>query len=270
MILAHKHGLIYSRSCIFTQSVRNIGKDVELFNVSTYQYSIFFNNLGSFQSEEWIPEAREPEGANYQGCRIQYRWSVATQGNFGKQLCSCYLDGRGGQIANRHKAVAWGLRLGGMPINKKQWFVSTCKNWFHRSCSSSLGINRRREFSHAAILEMKLGKESERVITYSRGRTADALFMNLESVALAIEGSDISIPEDNFVPTARWIQDTNKGNWWPDQVFQRLRCCVCHLHYEQAMKAPHRVRQFRKSTQEGTTLQCWCYCWRCQCGSKQV
>ena len=25
---------------------------------------------------------------------------------------------------------------------------------------------------------------------------------------------------------------------------QRLRCCVCHLHHEQAMKAPYRVRQF--------------------------
>ena len=51
--------------------------------------------------------------------------------------------------------------------------------------------------------EVKFDKKSERVITDSRGRTADALFMNLESVALAIEGSDFSIPEDNFVPTAR-------------------------------------------------------------------
>ena len=25
---------------------------------------------------------------------------------------------------------------------------------------------------------------------------------------------------------------------------RRLRCCVCHLHHEQAMKAPYRVRQF--------------------------
>ena len=27
---------------------------------------------------------------------------------------------------------------------------------------------------------------------------------------------------------------------------------------------------FRNSTQEGTTLQGWCYCWRCHCGSIQV
>ena len=63
-------------------------------------------------------------------------------------------------------------------------------------------IEEESEFSQAAILEMKVGKESERVITDSRGRAADALFMNLESVALAIEGSDISIPEENFVPIA--------------------------------------------------------------------
>ena len=50
-----------------------------------------------------------------------------------------------------------------------------------------------------------------------------------------------------------------------------MRCCVCHLHHEQAMKAPYRVRQFfAKSTQEGTTLQGWCIWWRCQCSSKQI
>ena len=31
---------------------------------------------------------------------------------------------------------------------------------------------------------------------------------------------------------------------------QRLQCCVCHLHHQQAMKALHRVRQFF-----GTVLQ---------------
>ena len=46
--------------------------------------------------------------------------------NFGKQLCSCSLYGRGGQFADRHKASAWGLWLGGMPFNQKQWPVSPC------------------------------------------------------------------------------------------------------------------------------------------------
>ena len=65
------------------------------------------------------------------------------------------------------------------------------------------------EFSHAAIFEVKFGKKPEGAITDSRGRTAGALLKNPESVALAIEGSDLSITEDTFVPTARCIQDTS-------------------------------------------------------------
>ena len=38
----------YSRSSIFPQSVKKTVKDVELFNVSTFQCSILFNNVGSF------------------------------------------------------------------------------------------------------------------------------------------------------------------------------------------------------------------------------
>ena len=48
----------YNRSSIFPQSVKKTGIDVELFNVSTYQCSILFNNMGSFnrKSEFWKPE----------------------------------------------------------------------------------------------------------------------------------------------------------------------------------------------------------------------
>ena len=48
------------------------------------QYSIFFNNLGSFN---WKSEFQKPENLNepyYQGCKNQYRWSVATQGFIGE------------------------------------------------------------------------------------------------------------------------------------------------------------------------------------------
>ena len=46
---------------VFPQSVRKIGKHVELFNVSTYQRSIFFNNIGSFIRKS---EFRKPENLN--------------------------------------------------------------------------------------------------------------------------------------------------------------------------------------------------------------
>ena len=66
------------------------------------------------------------------------------------------------------------------------------------------------ELTHAAIFEVKFGKKAAEELTDLRERTADTLLSDLGSVALAIEGSDLSITEDNFVPTARCIQDTKK------------------------------------------------------------
>ena len=62
--------------------------------------------------------------------------------------------------------------------------------------------------TQAAIFEVKFGKKAEEAITDSRDRTAHTLFTDLESVASAIEGSDVDITEDNVVPTAKCIQDT--------------------------------------------------------------
>ena len=44
---------------------------------------------------------------------------------------------------------------------------------------------------HAAIKEVKFGKETEGVTTESRERSAESLFDTLESVALAVEGSNL-------------------------------------------------------------------------------
>ena len=43
--------------------------------------------------------------------------------------------------------------------------------------------------------------------------------------------------------TVRCIQDTKKRQLVTRSSLHRLRCCVCHLNHEQAMKAPYRVRQ---------------------------
>ena len=118
---------------------------------------------------------------------------------------------------------------------------------------------------------MKFCEKLEGAISDSRERTADILFSDVGTVTLAIEGSDFSITEDNFVPTARCIQDTKKRQLVTRSSLQRLRCCVCHLHHEQAMKAPYRVRKFfAKVLKGGTTLLGWCHCWRCQCGNIQI
>ena len=91
---------------------------------------------------------------------------------------------------------------------------------------------------------MKFGKKSERALADLRERTADTLFSDLGTVALVIESSDLSITEDNFVPTARCIQDTKKRQLVTRSSLHGLRCCECHLHHEQAMRAPYLVRQF--------------------------
>ena len=46
------------------------------------------------------------------------------------------------------------------------------------------------------------------------------------------------------MPTARCSQDSKKKQLVTRSALQRLRCCVCHLHHEEAMKTPHNVLQF--------------------------
>ena len=98
--------------------------------------------------------------------------------------------------------------------------------------------------THAAIFEVKFGTKADEAITDSRKRTADTLFTDLESVALAIQGRDPNTTEDNFVPTAKCIQDTIQRQLVTRSGPQRLQCCERHLHHERAMKAPYRVRRF--------------------------
>ena len=88
---------------------------------------------------------------------------------------------------------------------------------------------------------LEFGKKAE---AEPRERTADSLSSDLESVALAVEGSDLHTTEGNFVPTARCIQHTKKRQLVTRSGLQRLRCCVCHLHHELAMNAPVSVRLF--------------------------
>ena len=70
---------------------------------------------------------------------------------------------------------------------------------------------------------------------------------DLESVASAIKGSDLNITEDDFVSTAKCIQDNKELQLVTRSGLQRLRYCVCHLQHEQAMKTPYSVRQFLKT-----------------------
>ena len=126
MMSTHKQGLILVDHHLPTICEKT-GKDIKLFFVSTQQCSILFNNLGSFnrKSEFWKPENLNKPSTK--GETINIADLSFTQEFLEKQLCSCYLDVRGGQFADRHMAVAWRRWLGGMPFSQKQWTVSSCK-----------------------------------------------------------------------------------------------------------------------------------------------
>ena len=85
---------------------------------------------------------------------------------------------------------------------------------------------------HAANSEVKFGRKTERVTTESRERSAESLSDTFESVALAVEGSDLNTTEDNFVAAAKCTQDTKERQLVTRSGLQRLRCCVCHVHHK--------------------------------------
>ena len=96
------------------------------------------------------------------------------------------------------------------------------------------------------FFDIKFGTIAEGVIAEPRERTADSLLSDLESVALSVEGSYLGITEDNFVPSARCINDIKERQLVTSSSIPRLRCCVCHLRHKRAMNAPADVRQISK------------------------
>ena len=130
-----------------------------------------------------------------------------------------------------------------LPTDEKELLEDCGLVECHSSRSNDLSVHARID-STGYVHLLWDPMEDDELTHAARGRTADALLKDLDSVALAIEGTDLSITEDNFVPTARCIQDTETRQLVARSSLQRLRYCVCHLHHEQVMKAPYRVRQF--------------------------
>ena len=138
-----------------------------------------------------------------------------------------------------------------MPFNQRKWPVKLYKNWFHRLCSSSFGKSNggANEFSHAAIIEVIFGKTSERALEDLRKQNRWYAFLWSWNCRISHWRQQPSVTQDNFAPTARCMQDTKKRQQVTRSSRQRLQCSVCHLHHEQAIRAPYRVRQiFAKNT----------------------
>ena len=150
-----------------------------------------FDNFGLLLSEEWISKT---ENLNKPSLLPRVKDLISAElvllkEIVEKQLCSGYLDGRGGQFADTHKPIAWRLWLGGMPFSQRQWLVSPCKNWFHKVIFVFFGI-KRRSISQAAIFEVKFGKKSEKSTRrFARANTCHAFSSTLELLDLSLKAA---------------------------------------------------------------------------------
>ena len=107
---------------------------------------------------------------------------------------------------------------------------------------------------HAAIFEVKFGKTSVRAVRESRERSAEELFADLESVASAVEGSDLG-PSENPLSLQQVASMTPKKRQLVTRSGPpRQRCRVCHFHHKRAKNSPAAIREFSK-----TALQQVCH-----------
>ena len=123
----HTKSMVWVQSIIYIPTIcGKIGKDIELLNGSIYQCSILFSNLRSFnrKSEFWKP-GNLPFTKSEQ---INIAELSLLNEILEKQLCPCYLDVRGGQFPDRHKAVdSLDYGLVGCHSARSPWPVSPCK-----------------------------------------------------------------------------------------------------------------------------------------------
>ena len=130
----------YIRSSIFSQSVRKISKDVELFNVSAYQCSIFFNSLVSFNRKS---EFRKPENLNKPitwGENLMSLICLSSRNFRRNNYAHLILTAEADSLPTDTRQLLWRLWLGGIPLSQRQWSVSPRKNGFHWFCSLLVGI----------------------------------------------------------------------------------------------------------------------------------
>ena len=130
-----KHGLIIAEASPHSPCE----KQAQTLTFTTCQRT----SAASSSPEEWISESWEHVHSDFPKWKVQrhQRPSAVTSQRFlGKQLRACDLDGRGWQLTNRWKGVAWWLWLSVMSFEQKQWPVSPRKTWSLRIYSPFMGI----------------------------------------------------------------------------------------------------------------------------------
>ena len=207
----------------FPQSVRKASPDVDLYNVSTYQCSILFNNMGSFNRKGEFRKAEKmdkPISSNK-----KFKVTNDPQLSLLREFWG-----------NNHAHVILTAEADSLPTDVKELLDDYGVLGCHSSRSNDLSVHARIDSSgyvsllweSDAILEVKFGKRLETAMTQlsqTRERTAQQLFHQLENVALAVEGND-----DSSESTSKSINDVKKRNLVTRSGLSRLRCCVCHIH----------------------------------------
>ena len=183
----------YCRS-VFPQSVRKAGPNVDLHNVSTYQRSILFNNMGSFSRKS---EFRKAENM-FKPFFPNEKFNVTND----PQLSLLW--------GNNYAHVILTAEADSLPTDEKELHDDYGLVGCHSSRSNDLSVHTTIDSSgyfrllwesdddrngHAAIFEVKFGKTSQRAVKESRERSVEELFDILEPVAFAVEGSDLGTTE---------------------------------------------------------------------------
>ena len=120
-----------SRS-ISVQSVRQPDKDVDLFERINLPMQHPFQQYEFLQPDEWIPRTKETAQGYYQRCKVQCRRIVTSQRILEKQLRAYDTDSRGWQLADRCKAIVWGLAW----WDATQEEATTCQQVMFASCGN--------------------------------------------------------------------------------------------------------------------------------------
>ena len=243
---SHKHGVIMA-----DLSSRNLWeKQVHTLNFTTCQ-----RPSAAFSSSIWVPSTGRVKSENHR------TWTCLLPKVKSSMSPICHFSKNSGETTTR--MCFWQRRLTAYRQTQNSCLRTMALVWCHSSSSNDLSFHARIWFHWYVRLLLESSEEDDTkthmqrslkwnleekkakgVITDPRERTAGTLFHDLESVAFASEDSDLNITENNFVPTAKCNQERQLAT---RSGLQRLRCCVCHLHHEQAMKSPLRVRQFFKT-----------------------
>ena len=102
------------------QSVRKTGTLVELYNLSTYQCSILFNNMGSFNGKS---EVRKPENRNKPNAKGE-KFNVADlsllREFWGNSYAHVFLTAEADSSSTNAKQLLEDYGFGVMPLKQKQ------------------------------------------------------------------------------------------------------------------------------------------------------